>query len=91
MLDTRQICSFADYFVICSGDSDRQIDAIREEIRKVLKQDGILLHHIEGTSDSGWILIDAGGVIIHIFSPQQRDYYRLDDLWSNAIPVIRIQ
>ncbi len=91
MLDTRQICSFADYFVICSGDSDRQIDAIREEIRKVLKQDGILLHHIEGTSDSGWILIDAGGVIIHIFSPQQRDYYRLDDLWKEAPLVIRIQ
>lgn len=91
MLDTRQICSFADYFVVCSGDSDRQIDAIREEIRKVLKEEGVLLHHIEGTSDSGWILIDAGGVIIHIFSPRQRDYYRLDDLWGEAPLVIRIQ
>jgi ribosome-associated protein len=91
MLDTRQVCSFADYFVICSGDSDRQIDAIREEIHIVLKREGVLFHHIEGTSDSGWILIDAGGVIVHIFSPQQRDYYRLDDLWKDAPLVIRIQ
>jgi ribosome-associated protein len=91
MLDTRQICSFADYFVICSGDSDRQIDAIWQEIHKVLKQEGVLFHHSEGTSDSGWILLDVGGVIIHIFSPQQRDYYRLDDLWNDAPLVIRIQ
>ena len=91
MLDIRQICSFADYFVICSGDSDRQIDAIREEIRKALKKEGILPHHSEGTADSGWVLLDIGGVIVHIFSPQQRDYFGLDELWGPATPLIRIQ
>jgi ribosome-associated protein len=91
MLDTRRICSFADYFVICSGDSDRQLEAIREEINKTLKQEGVVPHHSEGTADSGWILIDLGEVIVHLFSPQQRDYYRLDELWSEATPVIRIQ
>ena len=91
MLDIRRICSFADYFVICSGDSDRQIEAIREEINKTLKQEGVVPHHSEGTADSGWVLIDLGGVIVHLFSPQQRDYYRLDELWNEAAPVIRIQ
>ena len=88
MLDTRQICSFADYFVICSGDSDRQIEAIREEITKTLKKEGIALHHYEGTAGSGWILLDVGGVIVHIFSPEMRDYYRLEDLWESAVPVV---
>jgi len=91
MLDTKQICSFADYFVICSGDNPRQIEAIRQEIREKLKQGDIIPFHIEGAADSGWILLDLGDVVIHIFSPSQRDYYRLDDLWHEAVPVIRIQ
>jgi len=91
VLDTGKICSFADYFVICSGDSDRQIDAIQQEINKSLKEEGILPHHIEGTADSGWILIDLGGVIVHIFAAEQREYYRLEELWDNATPIIRIQ
>jgi ribosome-associated protein len=91
MLDTKQVCSFADYFVICSGDSPRQIEAIRQEIRDKLKRDDIIPFHIEGAADSGWILLDLGDVVVHIFSPSQRDYYRLDDLWHEATAVIRIQ
>lgn len=91
MLDTRQICSFADFFVICSAESERQIDAIREEIQKTFKEHGYYVHHVEGTSASGWVLMDMGGIIIHIFSRQQRDYYKLDELWLKAIPVLRIQ
>ena len=91
MLDTRQVCSFADYFVICSGDSARQIEAIRQEIRAKLKHEGVTPSHIEGTADSGWILLDMGEVVVHIFSPTQRDYYRLDDLWHEATSVVRIQ
>ena len=91
MLDARQICSFTDYFVIRSGESDRQIQAIQEEIRIALKNEGVFAHHSEGTADSGWILLDLGSVIVHIFSPQMRDYYQLDELWNKAIPVIRIQ
>ncbi|MCK4331792.1 MAG: ribosome silencing factor, partial [Dehalococcoidia bacterium] len=73
MLDARQICSFADYFVVCSGDSTRQIEAIWQEIRGILKQEGVIPYHSEGTADSGWILLDLGEVIVHIFSPSQRD------------------
>lgn len=91
MLDARQICSFADYFVICTGDNIRQIEAIWQEIHDTLKRYGVTPHHVEGAADGGWILLDLGDVIVHIFSAAQRDYYRLDDLWRDATPVIRIQ
>lgn len=91
LLDARGVCSFADYFVICSGESERQISAIYDEIWQRLKQEGILPDHHEGTVDSGWLLLDFGDIIVHIFSPFEREYYRLDELWSQATPVLRIQ
>lgn len=91
LLDSRGICSFADYFVICSGESSRQIDAIYEEIAHSLKKEGILPHHREGTVASGWLLLDYGDVVVHIFAPAERDYYQLEQLWSQAEPVVRIQ
>ena len=91
LLDTRKVCSFADYFVICTGDSDRQIKAIYDEVEHALKKEGILPHHYEGTSDSGWLLLDFGDIIVHIFAPSEREYYQLDKLWSKAVPVLRIQ
>jgi len=91
ILDMKQSCAFADYFVICSGDSDRQIAAIYEEVWHRLKNEGVLPHHHEGTVDSGWLLLDFGDVIVHIFSPNERDYYRLDQLWADAVPVLRMQ
>ncbi len=91
LLDTRKICSFADYFVICSGDSERQIKAIYEEIGHTLKKEGILPHHHEGTVDSGWLLVDFGDVIVHIFTSFEREHYQLDRLWQQASPVVRIQ
>ena len=91
LLDTRGVCSFADYFVVCSGDSERQIKTIYEEIEHILKGVGILPHHREGTVDSGWLLLDFGGVIVHVFASSEREYYQLDKLWSQASTVVRIQ
>jgi ribosome-associated protein len=91
LLDTRQVCSFADYFVICSGDSERQISSIYDEVGHRLKGEGILPHHREGTVDSGWLLLDFGNTIVHIFASFEREYYQLDKLWSQAVPVLRIQ
>jgi len=91
LLDARGICSFADYFVICSGDSTRQIQAIYDEVEASLKKEGVLPHHYEGTADSGWLLFDFGNVIVHIFASFEREYYQLDELWSQANPVVRIQ
>jgi ribosome-associated protein len=91
LLDARGVCSFADYFVLCSGESTKQIEAIRDEIGHVLKKGGILPHHYEGTVDSGWLLIDFSDVIVHIFAPVEREHYQLDQLWSQATPIVRIQ
>lgn len=91
LLDVQGICSFADYFVICSAESERQIRAIQDEIEHILKKAGRLPHHIEGSADSGWVLLDFSDVIIHVFAPFERDYYQLDSLWQQASPIIRIQ
>lgn len=91
LLDARGVCSFTDYFVICSGDSVRQIKTIYEEIGHILRKEDILPHHYEGTVDSGWLLLDYGNVIVHIFSSLEREYYKLDELWSQAIPMVKIQ
>ncbi|OGO20871.1 MAG: ribosome silencing factor [Chloroflexi bacterium RBG_16_50_9] len=91
LLDTREVCSYADYFVICAGDTERQIRAIYDEIEQSLKREGVLPHHHEGTVASGWLLLDYVDVIVHIFSASEREYYQLDKLWSEAKPVLRIQ
>ena len=91
LLDARTVCSFADYFVICTGETERQIRAIYDEIEHILKKEGILPHHHEGTVDSGWLLLDYGDVIAHTFATSEREYYQLDKLWSEAISVLRIQ
>jgi len=91
LLDTSAVSDFADYFVICSGDTTRQIEAIRDEVEHVLKREGILPHHYEGTLDSGWLLLDYGDVIVHIFATPEREYYQLDKLWSQASTLVRIQ
>ncbi len=91
LLDTRRVCSFADYFIILTGESGRQLDAIAEEIRRSLKESGIYPLHTEGTPGSGWLLLDYNDVIVHIFSPEERGTYALDQLWADASTVLRIQ
>ena len=91
LLDARGICSFADYFVICAGESERQIRTICEAIEQSLKQAGVRPHHQEGTPDSGWRLLDYGDVVVHVFGVSEREYYRLDELWSQAKTLLRIQ
>jgi ribosome-associated protein len=91
LLDVRDVCSFTDYFVICAGESARQIRTISDEIAKTLKKEGVLPHHYEGSLDSGWLLLDYSDVIVHVFGAQERDYYNLEELWQNAKTVIRIQ
>ena len=83
--------NFADYFVMMSGESARQLKTIYEEIEHTLKKDGIRPNHREGNLDSGWLLLDFGNVIVHIFTTEEREYYRLDELWNEATTVIHIQ
>ena len=93
ILDLRDVTTFTDYFVICSGTSRRQLDALQSVLREELKKtdEGLLPFNVEGSSDSGWILVDYNSVIVHLFDPEMRDFYRLEDLWKNARVVARIQ
>jgi ribosome-associated protein len=92
LLDIRQVSLLADYFVICSGDSERQVTAIVDEVLgKVKKEAGVVPLNVEGSSSSGWVLVDYGSVIVHIFAPSLREYYSLEKLWSEATMVVRLQ
>lgn len=91
-MDIRRVSLLADYFVICSGDSERQLKAIVDEIlERVKKEAGIIPLNVEGVPSSGWVLVDYGSVIVHIFAPSLREYYSLEKLWSGATIVVRIQ
>ncbi len=91
VLDTRPVSSVADYFVIATVDSERQAKAIIDEIEKQMKARHILPLGIDGEADSGWVLMDYGDVLVHIFDPGTRDYYQLEELWNRAPTVVRIQ
>jgi len=91
LLDVREMCSFADYFVICSGATQRQTSAIADEIDKTLHKKGPKLNHKEGDVESGWLLMDYGDVVVHIFGAEEREFYKLDKLWAQAVPLIRIE
>ena len=91
LLDIRNVASFADYFVIASGTANRQIRAIVEAVEEVAKAEGAKPLGREGEADSGWVLLDYGDVIVHIFAPEERAYYDLEGLWHTATPVVRIQ
>jgi ribosome-associated protein len=84
-LDLRGIIGYTDYFVICSGRSDRQAKAIHDGIHAGLKAEhGILPRRVEGLSEAKWILMDYLDVVVHVFTPETREYYRLEQLWGEA-------
>ena len=91
ILDIRGLTIIADYFVICSAGSERQIGAIVDALLETLDKEGVSPLHSEGIGESGWVLMDYSDVIIHIFTEAQRAYYGLEKLWSSALPVLRIQ
>ena len=90
MLDLRQLTFFADYFVIMSADSSRQIQALEEDITQALEEAGVPRFHREGTHNSGWVLLDFSDVIVHIFGPEEREFYGLEQLWARAPQVVRV-
>ena len=91
MLGIREAADFADYFVILTGESARQMETVPEEIESALKQIGSSRHHREGTPGSGWILLDFGDVIVHLFGPEKREFYGIEHVWSSSLEIVRIQ
>ena len=84
ILSVKDISSFADYFVICSGNSARQIESLAEHIGHRLKETGVLPLGIEGEGSGSWILMDYGDVVIHIFYRPVREFYDIEGLWADA-------
>ena len=84
-LDLRGVLGYTDYFVIASGGTDRQTKAIHDRIHEHMKKEhGLLPRRVEGLAEARWILMDYLDVIVHIFTPEARDYYRLEQLWGEA-------
>jgi ribosome-associated protein len=91
LLDLGELTTLADAFVICSGGSERQIAAIADGIVAGLRDEGTKPIGREGTAESHWVLLDYGSVIVHVFTPPERDYYGLEAHWSGARTVVRVQ
>ena len=90
LLRTAELTTMADFFVIVSGRSDRQVQALAGAIVDELRDDGIRPIGVEGKQSSRWVLLDFGSVIVHVFAPDEREFYGLERLWSQAAQVVRV-
>ena len=91
MLDIRELSVIADYFVICTGANPRQIQSIADAITDKMAELNISRKIREGSADNGWLLLDVGDVIVHVFGPMEREFYRLERRWSDAQTVVYLQ
>jgi ribosome-associated protein len=90
ILDMRPVCSYTDYFVVCTGNNPRQAKAIYGEVREGMKREGrVVPRHVHGERDASWILADYLDVVLHIFTPEARAYYRLEELWGD-VPSVEV-
>ena len=91
LLNVSELTTIADYFVICSGTSERQVQGIAEAILEAGKAEARRPLGVEGATAGRWILVDFGDVIAHVFAPEEREYYKLERLWGDAPVVVHIQ
>jgi ribosome-associated protein len=90
LLDLTGLTTMADYFVIASGGSERQLDAIADGIVSGMRDEKIHAFGREGTAASHWVLVDFGSVVVHVFTPPERDYYQLERHWAEAKTILRV-
>lgn len=90
LMDISKVSSFTDYFVIATAGNPRQMNALIDALDRDLRPDARPLR-TEGTPDSGWVLVDFGEAIVHLFAPEERAYYNLEGLWSKGVSVVHIQ
>ena len=91
LLDLQGVVPFADYFVICSGTSERMLKALMEAAMDELREQYKLKVRVEGDALDGWMLADFGDVVLHVFSAEQRNYYGLEELWDEGKVVLHLQ
>ena len=87
----KDIASFTDYFVICNGTSDRMLNALADTVLESTRIQHKKKGRKEGEAHDGWLVVDYGDVVVHLFSPDQRDYYQLEELWSEGKVLLRLQ
>ena len=85
IVDIQEKATFADYFVICSGGSERQVRSLASELSDKLAEEGIFSRSVEGRGPSGWILMDYGDIVINVFSQEQRGRYNIEKVWGDGI------
>jgi ribosome-associated protein len=90
-MDIHEVAIFADYFVICSGTSDRMLRALADSAMEQVKKQHEINARVEGLPKDGWMLVDFGDVLLHLFSPDRREYYQLEDLWSQGKILLHLQ
>ncbi len=91
LLDVTGVASFTDFFIFCSGSSNRMLNALAESIERVARTELSIHSRIEGNADDGWVLMDMGDIVIHIFDPECRKYYGLEELWNRGKVLIKFQ
>lgn len=91
MLDLKDIASFTDYFVLCNGTSDRMLDALADTVLDGMRKQHKKRGRKEGSARDGWLVVDYGDVILHLFSPDQRSYYKLEELWNEGKVLLSLQ
>jgi ribosome-associated protein len=90
VLDLQGMSTLADFFLVCTGRSATQIDTIGDAVQAALRAEGIRVRHREGTAESGWLLLDYGDVVVHVFGEDTRQFYSLERLWGDA-PVLSVE
>lgn len=91
LIDIQKISSFTSYFIICTGSSNRMLDALAEATILRVNEKHNIKGRIDGSPESGWLVLDFDSIFVHLFSPDQRDYYRLEDLWREGKTIIHLQ
>lgn len=91
LLDIREIASFADYFILCTGTSDRMLDALADVTLESVRQHHPKRGRKQGEAREGWVVVDVGDVVVHLFSPDQRAYYGLEEFWEEGKVLLKLQ
>jgi ribosome-associated protein len=91
LLDIHEVSDFTDYFVICSGTSDRMLQALADAAVEQVRAQHEFKGRTEGEPREGWVLVDFGNVVLHLFSPDRRAYYDLEDLWAEGKVLLHVQ
>mgnify|MGYP001182284139 CR=1 FL=1 len=91
LLDIHDLTTFTDYFIICNGTSDRMLQALSSSLREYVKKEFGKSLQVEGESRDGWLVADIDDIVVHFFSPDQRNYYKLEQLWEKGKMILLLQ